>query len=277
MNRVWKSILVVALSGLIAGCFGRIDDGKGQKIDSKAYGLDGTRPALVIFGAGWCKPCLSEIPAINRAQREFGADLQIANFLVEGAQKGIAAAPHDKNLFQSPKGEKPEYTMNLDPSWILFDALKPASGRALPTIVFVGWDQTVQKVVQRSMEYESELRPALRALVAGKPVEDEKPEEQPDQGTMKQMSYAEWTALPGNGLDSQIHANFAAAWHQGLEEFAFLEDDMPLNRAKMTVLVYQDGTFAPRIGVWDAFMTGCKLTIYTKPDGSFERSEGICR
>jgi thiol-disulfide isomerase/thioredoxin len=278
MNRAWRSILTLSFALLISGCFGRIDDGNGQKIDAKAYGLDGVRPALIVFGAGWCKPCLAEIPALNRAQRELGADLQIVNFLVEGKQKGSPAAPDDQAKLQSPKGEKPEYTLQLDPSWTLFDQINPPSGRALPTMVFVGWDQSVARVVQRSMEYESELLPVLQALVAGKPVQEE-PGKQPDedQGQMKSMTFAEFTATPGNEPGGSVYTNFQAAGHKGLEEYAFLEEDMPFNRAKMTVTVFENGSIVPKVGVWDAFMTGCKLTVFTNPDGTFLRSEGICR
>ncbi len=275
-----RSLIFAALiSVLVSGCFGRIQDGKGQKIDSAKYGLDGQRPALIVFGAGWCKPCLAEIPALNRAQAELGSQLQIANFLVEGAQKGVPVSSGDTDLLQSPKGEKPQYAVKLDPSWVLFDALQPASGRQLPTMVFVAWDQTVDRVVQRSMEFDAELMPALRALIAGQPTREiPKPdEEEPDDGELKAMSFQEWTATPGNEPDGAVYNAFKASWEHGLQEYAFLEDDMPLNKARMTVLVYADGRVVPKIGVWNAMLTGCRLTVYVKPDGTFEKSEGICK
>ena len=170
--------LVLAVS-FMTGCYGRIHDGDaGRKIDAKTYGLDGTRPALLVFSAVWCKPCMAEIPALNRANRDLSSKLQIASFLVEGSQKGVAAAPKDTDLALSPAGDKPEYKLTADPSWSLFDAIKPDGGRALPTMVFVSVDQTVVRIVQRSMDYDSELLPALKLLISGqKPVEPAKPAE----------------------------------------------------------------------------------------------------
>ncbi len=274
-----KLIFILTASVLLSGCFGRIQDNNRQKIDYPKYGLDGEHPALIVFGAGWCKPCMAEIPSLNKAQIEFKDQLQIRTFLVEGQQKGVPVSSGDAELIQSPKGEKPAYSVQLDPSWVLFDLLQPSSGRALPTMVFVAWDQTVDRIVQRSMEFDAELMPALRALIAGQPTkEGDKPDDGEDQkGELKNMTFAEWTATPGNEVDGPVFTAFKASWWQGMEEFAFLEDDMPLNKAKMTVLVYPDGKVIPRIGVWTAIMTGCKLTIWVIPDGTFEKSEGICK
>jgi thiol-disulfide isomerase/thioredoxin len=278
-----RTAVLLALTALLAGCFGRIQDKHGQKIDPAKYGLDGEHPALIVFGAGWCKPCLAEIPSLNKAQVEFKDQLQIRNFLVEGPQKGVASTESDISLIQSPKGDRPEYSVTLDPTWALFDLLEPASGRALPTMVFVTWDQTIDRIVQRSMEFDAELMPALRALIAGQPTQKPDDGNRPGQGgeeqkgELKAMTFTEWSTSKDNEPGSAIYAAFEDSWRKGLDEYAFLEDDMPFNKAKMTVLVYSDGKVVPRMGVWTAMLTGCKLTVYVKPDGSFEKSEGICK
>ena len=268
--------LVLAVS-FMTGCYGRIHDGDaGRKIDAKTYGLDGTRPALLVFSAVWCKPCMAEIPALNRANRDLSSKLQIASFLVEGSQKGVAAAPKDTDLALSPAGDKPEYKLTADPSWSLFDAIKPDGGRALPTMVFVSVDQTVVRIVQRSMDYDSELLPALKLLISGqKPVEPAKPAE--PIGVRGTITMPEWIAQAGHDSTSLIYSNVFQAWTRGLSDFNFFEEDMPFEDSKVSVITFADGSTVLEKAVWVASMTGCKLTVFFLPDGAYERSEGICR
>lgn len=267
---------------LLTGCYGRLPDGESLRIDPKAYGLDGKRPALLVFSAVWCKPCVSEIPELNEAQREFAGRLQVAGFVVEGPQKGVSAAPKDTDDFVSPSGVKPEYSIQLDPSWKLFDALQPASGRALPTMVFVSAEQTVVRIIQRSMNYQAELLPALKALAEGAtpPADPPPPKPDPtpeDPGKTVNQNFSTWSQSPGNEPGSVMYQNVHAAWERGLSDFAFLEEDMPFNSAKLTVLVYTDGHSRPLSAIWLARETGCRLTVFFKRDGSYDRSEGICR
>lgn len=277
MNSRARSLVFIATALLLAGCFGRIPDQLDQGVDAKAFGLDGVRPALVVFGAAWCKPCKSEIPALNRAHLNFKDDLQIVNFLVEGAQKGVPAKTTDSLEYLSPRGVKPTYKVSLDPSWALFESLSPPQGHLIPTLVFVNRQQRVERIVQRSMEYESELLPALRDLVAGKSLKP-KPVPQPDEGAVtKILNFAEWTSLPQNAPDGDLYNNVYSAWRHGLDDFAFLEDDMPFEEAAFSVVERADGSITTKSAVWVAFATGCKLTVYLNPDGSYERSEGICR
>lgn len=268
---------------MLAGCYGRIQDGdRGRKIDPKPYGIDTSKPALLVFGAVWCKPCLSEIGYLNRAKRDLGDRVQILSFVVEGPQKGVQASPRDADLLISPKGDRPEYRVALDESWSLFDAIKPADGRALPTMVFVDSSQTIQRIVQKSMEYEFELLPSLQALIAGQTVEDPKPEpepppEQQDPGRRETLTFARWSAMPGNEPSGQMYLNVEAAWRRGLGDYAFTEMDMPFTRAKITAMIFQDGHSYPAVSVWNAAETGCRLTVFHNEDGSYNRSEGICR
>ncbi len=268
--------LIFCCAFLLNGCYGRISDDIRPKISAEDYGLDGKRPGLIVFGAAWCKPCMSEIPALNRAQEQFKSDLQIVNLLVEGAQKGVPITASDAALFESPKGEKPQYALKLDPSWQLFDALKPQSGRALPTLVFVDRDQVV-RIVQRSMDYESELLPALQSLISGQP--ESKPEDPPpvEEGVSEVMSFAKWSARPENAEGGQIYQNLHAAWQRGLEDFVFLEEEMPFSSARITALVYPDARTEPKSAVWNSSLTVYRHTVFLNADGSYARSEGICR
>lgn len=279
-----KRFVALALMVLISGCYGRIhDDSEGRLFDWKAYGLDGQRPAVVVFGAVWCKPCLSEIKYLNRAQRELNGEVQIAGFVVEGPQKGVAASPKDKDLFQGPGSVTPEYAVKAGASWDLLEQLDPPSGHALPTLVFVNRDQRIVKIVQRSMEFESELMPMLKAIASGEVLKPEPPKDpptppgNPDAGHFENLGFAAWKALPGNAEGSAVYENLHAAWLRGLEDFTFLEDDMPFAAAKMKEFLYDDGRNKPVTAIWTASMTGCKLTLFLNPDGSYEHSEGICK
>lgn len=275
--------LCLSMLVLLTSCYGRLSDSSsGRELNAKDYGLTDSKPALIVFAAAWCKPCMAEIHSLNRAQAQLGDRLQVTGFAVEGAQKGVPAAPKDTALFQSPHGERPEYPLTLDPSWKLFDQLRPSAGRSLPTMVFVDSNHRVVHLVQRSMEYETELLPLLQNLVAGQtsaPLPPQTPKDpQPDpSGKIVNQTFANWTALPGHGPDSEIYQKMQAAWMQGLEDFAFTEDDMPFSNARLRIFAYDDGRSKPVSGIWVAADTGCRLTVYFHPDGSYDRSEGVCR
>lgn len=276
----------VVLALLLGGCFGRLPgDTGGQTLDVTAYGLEKNKPALIAFGAVWCKPCVSEIPALNRARTEFSSHLQIVSYLVEGPQKGAVASGGDSDLFRSPAGEKPAYPLKLDAGWTRFESLSPPSGRALPTMVFITRDGQIARIVQRSLEYETELLPALHALVAGaevppdpKPAPEEPPappktgQPTPPPGKRKSVKFDEWSATNPVEL-----ANVEAAWRHGLEDFTFPDDEMPFAEMRLTVMAFEDGRMQPLQAVWLAHATGCKLTVWFNEDGSYKKSEGICR
>jgi thiol-disulfide isomerase/thioredoxin len=44
----------------------------GEETDQKLHALIG-KPALVVFWAGWCIPCLHEVPHLNHLQQQYGA------------------------------------------------------------------------------------------------------------------------------------------------------------------------------------------------------------
>ena len=280
-----RLIRVLCLFGALlvcSGCLGRISDTNGgRKLDAKTYGLDGVHPSLLVFGAAWCKPCMSEIPSLNRAQSELSGKVRILGFAVEGAQKGVAAAPKDGDLFVSPRGDRPVYKLTVDSAWKLFDALPPVSGHSLPTMVFVSREGVVLRLVQRSLEYDTELLPLLRQLAADQaPVDTAKPGEptpDPTQGKPQNMTFAAWAALAGNETTSTLYQNVQAGWEQGLGDFNFLEADMPFATARMTVVASDDGHKRLLSAVWIAAATGCKLTVYFKSDGSYDHSNGVCK
>jgi hypothetical protein len=91
------------------------------------------------------------------------------------------------------------------------------------------------------------------------------------------MTLAAWSALAGNEPTSTTYQNVQAAWQRGLDDFNFLEDDMPFDTAKMTVFIYDDGHSKPVSANWVAATTGCRLTVFFKPDGSYDHSTGVCR
>ncbi len=275
IQRIGLLLLTVTFLG---GCFGRIHNSdSGRKVDCKSYGLDCTHPALLVFSAVWCKPCMAEIHSLNLANedQDLKGKLQIASYIVEGPRKGVSAAPKDTDLVVSPGGDRPNYKMTTDPNWNHFDALRPDSGRSLPMMVFVDGNQTIVRIVQRSMVYETELRPALLALARGQKPIGPKPEE--PVGHRETLPMSEWIAQPGHDAASQIYSNVNGAWTRGLGDFNFLADDMPFENSKMTVNVLDDGTSTPAQAVWKASSTNCKLTVFFLPDGSYQRSEGICR
>jgi thiol-disulfide isomerase/thioredoxin len=275
-----RGLILFALI-LLSGCFGRIHDpGEGQQINPKDYGLDETRPALLVFSAAWCKPCMAEIPALNRALSELDGQVQIKGFVVEGAQKGVAAAPKDGDLFVSPGGDRPAYPLAIDSGWKKFDQFKAGAGRSLPTMVFVSRGHRVLRIVQRSLEYDTELLPLLKALISEQAPVAPKPDQpapDPGAGHPQSQAFADWAARAGQEPGSATYQNVQEAWLHGLGDYGFPEDDMPFETATMTVFIYDDGHSVPISALWIASTTNCRLTVYFKPDGSYDHSTGVCR
>jgi thiol-disulfide isomerase/thioredoxin len=231
------------------------------------------KPALIAFAALWCKPCREEIPSLNQANIDFGAKLQVAEFLVEGQLEGSLPVEGDRSAFTSKSGDRPNYSIDIDPRWEKFDSLNPPK-RALPLMVFVDGAGNVRAMAQRSMDYESELKPWIQASLAGMPAPIE-PTPVPG-AELRTVTFAQWLAeTPDHAPGTEMDRNFRAAWAKGIEKYSF----------DPTEMAFEDGSISERRldpslpfdttgGTWHS--ETCVLSVYVKPNGEYVNSNGVC-
>lgn len=288
-------------SGCLSGCFGRIDDAKSVARSGSAVavalGLDAAKPSLVVFGSTWCKPCRKEISDFNRIAELFKKNLDVVGVLVEGSAKGSVPTAEGMRQFLSPAGEKPLYSLQLDPGWALFDTLNPSEGHSLPLVALVRADGSVARVIQGSLDFESELKPLVEQFIAGQvsPQEGskvvgeknqgEKPEDTPatpglsvptKPGTSpSSFLVKDWVAQEAVKNDPVLVANFNAAWLQGLRQFGFFPSEMPFESGTISLKQSDTGKI-PSFGEWDS-ASNCTLTVTLNPDASYKSARGICR
>lgn len=103
----FRTLLVVFLAGLLAGCepqsFNRAD---GQPLEWQS--LRG-QWLLVNYWAEWCKPCLEEIPELNRVDQ--ASDITVLGVNFDGVSGGALVQLGDRMgiefdlLAQDPAGE----------------------------------------------------------------------------------------------------------------------------------------------------------------------------
>ena len=286
---------------IVTGCLGREKDAvvPQGRFTASALGLTRDMPRILVFGATWCKPCRKEIEAMNVVAQRYGSSVDVVGFLVEGAEKGSTPNANALQNFVSPRGEKSQYPVLLDPKWKRFDALSPAQGRSLPLVAFVSSSGKVVAVFQSSLDLESELLPAVEKFVRGEtpvvpPVRDAGDATVPAVSTTPvptavpgplpngtpagpswcaggcTVSVAEWSprATP------DVLANVRESWSQGLAESGFLEEEMPFETG-IVALGDREGEIFPLSIEWKS-VHNCTLTVWVKPDGTFRRAKGVC-
>jgi|GEM_PF-6495476 len=288
----------LAAAGLFAltGCFGRAaDDASGVGV-SPALALTQGNRSVVVFGATWCKPCRKEIADLNQARRDFRDALDIVGVLVEGDVKGSEPSAESESTFRAPSGEVPTYPLRRDPGWKAFDAMNPPDGRALPLIALVNESGRVERLVQTSLVYESELRPLLDAFAAGRANADGKakppnatatrPPGTPGSPTSPPLVVSAPRSLSiANWLREEMAANATSdrplrmqnAWERGLGEFGFTQADMPFDKGRATLETdaASSRSFVSK-AVWTS-ATNCILTLSLDVEGNFLSARGVCR
>ena len=125
-TKTFCSAIVAILSTLVS-CGGRIHENPGRHIDRSSAGLVAAQPALLVFGAIWCKPCRREIHDLNKAHAIYREQLGIVGMTVEGPEPGQIIQDLDLVKFRTPDGEMPTYSIHPDPNWKIFDSLLPES------------------------------------------------------------------------------------------------------------------------------------------------------
>lgn len=165
-----KELFFLVLCGCITiACHGRKDDSRnGITLDMEAFGLSQNSPALLSFGAVWCKPCRSEISMINDIASEYKDSLQVRGYLVEGVEKGTISAEHDREQFLSFEGIAPLYAVELDANWQLFNKIPASEGKTLPLFAFVNQNGLVSYILQRSPKGQEELQKLVNLLVSNR-------------------------------------------------------------------------------------------------------------
>ncbi len=273
MARFWMVLPFL----MLIGCMGRNADLVGQEnVRLSEYGLTDDQPAILAFGALWCKPCRAEIPVLNQLQHDFGDRIQILSLLVEGELRGSSADSESIEAFQGPQLEKPAFQIRPDPNWVWFDQLKAKEGRQLPTMVFVRSNGQIDRITQRSLDYDSELKPLAEQLLSGKSLTPDQPQTG-DTGAVLKDSLANWTQKSGNHLQEPKLVNMIASHTKGRLQSGFSEHSMQFLDGQIYYRESASGDI-PVKGFWSYKSENgvCSLTIIFKADGTASNITGIC-
>jgi len=262
---------LLPLSLLIVSCYGRIDDGnQTQKFvfEETGLGLTASKPSVVVFGAGWCKPCRKEIEYLNEIKSQFGDKLQVVGYLVEGQTKGAAPTALALEEYASLNAIKPEYLVIPDTGWKKFLSTNPAK-KSLPLMLFVNNKSEIEYIVQRSISFEDELLPLVEKLVRNEKINKTEPTT-PTEPTIKpQKSYktvAQW-ALIEEEKELLFEAYKAACNTEG-----FKTNDYNFETGQLTISIQNN---RPTIGHWVS-KTGCELTLYLDENLQYKSSKAFC-
>jgi thiol-disulfide isomerase/thioredoxin len=308
-NRRFKNVfnrcllyLVLALV-VLPSCFGRIKDvpykNPQQTTLLSELGLTENKPALLVFGAVWCKPCRKEIPELNSLALNYSQRLSVSALLVEGKSKGVAPSVQDLEEFVGPSGVKPNYSLVPDTGWSRFDFFKPALGRALPLFVILDSTGKPFFVAQGSLDFQSELVPQIEKILkdteekgsnsanspqanSGVPLPVPAPGVEPVavptplavllESRTVQKFVEEEVAREPEGIRPK---NLEVAWKKGLAEFGFSEIDMPFSLGTIRLKLLEDGSFLPMSAIWKS--SSCTLTVVLDADAAYVSARGICR
>ncbi len=309
----WLHCSVLALL-LLPSCFGRIKDMPHKSTYQTSLlselGLTENKPALLVFGAVWCKPCRKEIPELNSLASNYSERLSISALLVEGKSKGVAPSVQDLEEFVGPSGVKPSYSLVPDSGWSRFDFFKPALGRALPLFVILDSKGKPFFVAQGSLDFASELVPQIEKILkdteeknsnpvnsgnspqtnagvplpAPVPAPNSEPAPNIEPGAVPSpvaasvesrtvQKYVEEELL--REPDGMRPKNLEAAWSKGLAKFAFSQTDMPFSLGTIRLKLSDGGALIPMSAIWKS--SSCTLTVVLDADAAYVSARGICR
>ncbi len=307
------ALLVIAAGMLVlaSGCLGRLeDDSSSRAALPPSLALAEGRRGVVVFGAGWCKPCRKEIEDLNKARDSFGSSLEVVGVLVEGETKGARPTKDALRSFLSPRGMAPRYPVRFDSGWEAFDALNPPQGRALPLFVLVDEGGRVVRLLQSSLSYENELRPLLASFASGSALPPSSGDASRDSGVgtgagsgapgrapstptpgaittpvagslpagVRRVSVEQWLRLErAADSASERPQRVRDAWTRGLGEFGFAAEDMPFAQGRASLVRSVAGGPEILASVEWTSSTNCVLTVTLATDGSYLGSRGICR
>jgi len=143
-----KVMIFGAIISFLAACAGREDDYVQQQEtgvqsgseDLTAFGWQTDQPSLVVFAAGWCKPCIKEIPYIEKLNQKYDGQLEVFGYLVEGQVGGQAPTNDDIENFDN-QGVR-NYPVYKDVDWELMSAVN-SGPRILPAIYLFDKDRNM--------------------------------------------------------------------------------------------------------------------------------------
>jgi thiol-disulfide isomerase/thioredoxin len=266
--------LLLALA-LLVGCQGReADQTDSSSFQQQLTGLNlaVAKPQVLVFGAGWCKPCLAEIDIVNAVSQKLAPEVIFTGMMVEGKQRGEVPTSTMLSELVSHSGARPKYRLLADAGWQLFDSVGASQGHALPLFVFVDANGTIKNILQRSPRDAAELEALGSALRDGTvppaPKEEPKVEEPGRKTELRVVKTWAKEATP------EIFDAFKASWQTGLGQFGFTAEQMPLNEGLLTLNKVND-KLVPVKGEWTS-ESGCTLTVWVKPDGTFASAFGVC-
>ncbi len=272
-----KIINYLLLSFLFTSCTGRIDDRVANNLVKDKIALTENKPTIVVFSAVWCKPCKAEIGDLNRISNLYGDKISIVNYIVEGSEKNTAPTFEEiNNSYKDQTGEVPNYKMLLDEKWKVYDSLSFQNYHQLPSIIILDNQKNVALKIQRSLDYETELRPVIERLISNTPIEN--PQTEPDiDSPTKVMTLLDWISFDGYGESSVITTNLKKAWIKGRSIYGFTSIKMPFLSGEISYLVRQNN-FLPKEIIWisDSEDGLCKMNVRIDAQGNYISSSGIC-
>ena len=301
-EQMLKLLYFSLVASFLPSCFGRIDDvsvanrNSGPLAQLADLRLASGKPQIVIFGAGWCKPCRNEIGSLNSLHERFSDRVDFVSYLVEGNTKGSSPDSEALKSFDSPNGEVPKYSLLPDTNWNIFNAFLASDGQTLPLTVFLNASGTVVEQRQSSMNLERDLVPALERLLSQNEsnTAPETPSiSDPEPGTTPLPSEA-----PGNpGGPKTKHSNSVVirklkpeyierlkeSWKMGISEQGFSREEMAFEAGTsfLNVALATDADWPEDVFVLSTRWTSnenfrCWMTVKVTVDGSFVSSDGAC-
>lgn len=267
--KTWMFGLLVGLMGCQGRQADQVNSDLPQYLDS--LGLRAEKPQVIVFGAAWCKPCLSEIDSINTVSAVKANDVQFVGALVEGVERGRLPDGEGLNAFTSPAGSKPRFPMILDARWELYEKVNEAQGHTLPLFVMVGKDGDIKGLLARSARDSAELQQIIEQWLGTTPAIVEEPNKlEPSSDLTELQLVGEWKGH----AEAAVYERVQESWKTGLSQFGFSMTMMPLEKGYVTLRKTANG-LVPERGNWSTD-EGCTLTVWFKDDGRFVNAYGVC-
>lgn len=304
MRLLYGLKLLLLLSFLASSCHGRHDDFLNQsgQFAGKQLGISEKKSSIVVFGAGWCIPCIKEIKYVNKLEEAYGGDLYVKTYLVEGSVKGTQPSQNDMNDFNYKGIQK--FDIDADPSWKKFKLFQEE--KKLPLILLINEDGELEHAHNRSVKNEEELfalvgkylqmQPAEAYLAETEEEEKKEPEvvqpepelETPetelqagdcsqDEIVEKDLpsAYKEWSVDQCDKLLKSIQSSYNAFFAGDDGEF-LEQSDYTLEKAKVTGVAEGDKTGLEL--TWEKIEDGmlCTNVIAFYTDDTYDWLDSAC-
>lgn len=274
--------------------------------------LKTNKPAMLIFGAGWCGPCRGEITHINDIYEAYNEEIEIIGFLVEGKHNGSYPSQKDMDDFVD-RDQKRLYPLEPDANWKLFDSLGPKD-RTIPALALVGADKKLVTFKQGQVAHEELFILVNKILLGrsdyvysethhdneGKPDPHPKPSGQTNIEVLYDGKPAKPPIEPINGNDPKFPTDFPVAvdaWLAGYsdqnvkkaafklafttyayDDMAYTEEEFKFEKGKVTKAKFSADKPTEIDAHWDHVTPRAHCTIDIKYDyvGKVISRDSVC-